>query len=350
MQAARHRWPNVLIQFEDFSSDHAAPLLEKYRRSQLCFNDDIQGTGATTVAGVLSALRAIDAKLSEQRVMIVGAGSAGTGVGVTLLQAMIREGVSSSDAPDKFVMLDQHGLLGKGRTELDMHQTLFQTHTMDDGLGIEDTIREFKPTILLGLSGVGGLFSEDAIRTMAASVERPIVFPLSNPTSKAECTAEQAVHWSSGRAIFASGSPFDPVEFEGRTISTSQCNNMFIFPGLGLGAVLCEARRVSSSMLQASSLALADSLTDDERAAGQVFPSVDRIREVSARVAAGVMMQAAREGNAQLDPRKFDLRDGDCDGDEVVAYALKNMWEAKYAPICSPNYDFTPGALQGGSR
>jgi malate dehydrogenase (oxaloacetate-decarboxylating)(NADP+) len=344
MQAAAHRWPNALVQFEDFSSDHAAPLLEKYMRSQLCFNDDIQGTGATTVAGVLSALRAIGQSLSEQRVMVVGAGSAGTGVAVTLLQAMIGEGLESDDAAERFVMVDQYGLLGAGREGLDMHQALFQTHTMNDTMPLEDVVDAFKPTILLGLSGCAGLFTERAITSMASSCERPIIFPLSNPTSNAECTAEQAIRWTEGRAIFASGSPFEPVEYGGRTISTSQCNNMFIFPGLGLGAVLCEAEIVTGQMLQASSLALANALTDDERASGMTFPSVERIRDVSAEVAAGVMLQAAREGVSRMDSRKFDLREGRRKPEDVVAFALKNMWEAKYSPLCPPALDFTPSS------
>ena len=345
MQAARHRWPNVLIQFEDFSSNHALTLLETYRRNQLCFNDDIQGTGATAVAGVLSALRGAGARLSEQRIMIVGAGSAGTGVAVTLLQAMITESdgaLDSDGASDRFVMLDEHGLLGDGRQGLDMHQALFQHHDMEDGLTIEQTVDAFQPTILLGLSGCAGLFTEPAIRSMASACEQPIIFPLSNPTSKSECSAEQAVQWSEGRCIFASGSPFDPVQYDGRTISTSQCNNMFIFPGLGLGAVLSKSTRVSQNMLQASSLALADSLTDEERSLGQVFPSVNRIRDVSARVAAGVMLQSAKEGLSKLPSDVFDLAGGERELDDVVEFALSRMWQAKYAPLCSPSKDFTP--------
>eukprot|EP00937_MAST-01D_sp_MAST-1D-sp2_P001232 g1232.t1 len=369
MQAVRFRWPRALVQFEDFSSNHALTLLETYRREYLCFNDDIQGTGATAVAGVLSALRSIGEALTDQRIMIVGAGSAGTGVGVTLLQAMVREaeakakakagagaaGAAAPTAPStdelsaRFVMVDEHGLLGAGRQGLDMHQALFQHHDMEDGLSIERTVEQFQPTILLGLSGCAGLFTEAAVRAMAEGTEHPIIFPLSNPTSKSECTAEQAVAWTGGRVIFASGSPFDPVQYDGRTISTSQCNNMFIFPGLGLGAVLARARKVTQSMLQASSLALADSLTAEERAAGQVFPCVERIRDVSARVAAGVMLQAARDGVAHEAARdapgggELALRGGERALEDVVDFARSEMWEARYAPLCKPADDFTPG-------
>ena len=346
MQAVRLRWPKVLVQFEDFSSDHAAPLLELYRSTQLCFNDDIQGTGATVVAGILSALRASAQPLEEARIMVIGAGSAGTGVAVALLQAMMRKGLSADEASDRFVMLDEHGLLGEGRAGLDMHQALFQTQSLPDGLGIEETVAQFKPTVLLGVSGCPGLFSEGALREMAKHVEQPIVFPLSNPTSKAECTAEQAIEWTEGRCIFASGSPFAPVQYEGRTIATSQCNNMFIFPGLGLGAVLCEAHRVTGHMLQASSLALADSLTDEERASGAVFPSVRRIREVSASVAAAVALEAARDGVSRLDPLVFDLQGGERAREEVEAWCLENMWQAKYAPLCTKMHDFTPQVSQ----
>lgn len=229
MQAVRHRWPNVLVQFEDFNSSVAQILLDKYRYEHLVFNDDIQGTGATALAGLLCALRATGAgvdSLGDQRIAIVGAGSAGIGIAHVLMQAMIEQGRSEEEAKKAFYIVDQYGLLGTERwNELTKEQRAF-ARSEGNGLPLVDVIKKYEPTILVGVTAVGGLFTEEIVKEMAARVERPIIFPLSNPTTKAECTAEQAYEWTKGKCIFASGSPFQPVELEdGTTLVPSQCNN-----------------------------------------------------------------------------------------------------------------------------
>ena len=229
MEAVRYRWPNVLVQFEDFDSSVAQRLLDKYRQKHLCFNDDIQGTGATTLAGLLGAIRAkgedVDS-LGDQKIVIAGAGSAGIGIAQVLYQAMMEQGCSEEKAKNAFYIVDQHGLLGKERIDQMTPEQRPFARDEDNELSLKDVVKKYKPTILLGVTAVGGLFTEDLLREMASNVDRPIVFPLSNPTTKAECTAEQAFEWTDGRCIFASGSPFDPVEMDdGRTFYTSQCNN-----------------------------------------------------------------------------------------------------------------------------
>jgi malic enzyme len=232
MLAVRYRWPNVLVQFEDFSSDKAQTLLNHYRHHHLCFNDDIQGTGATTLAGLLGALRAkgeaVEA-LGDHVIVIAGAGSAGIGVAQVLKQAMMEQGRTEEEALKAFYVVDQNGLLGTKRlSTLSKEQAQFARDT-DDGLPLLEVIKKYKPSMLLGMTAVGGLFKEEMIRAMAANCDRPIIFPLSNPTTKAECTAEQAFEWTNGNCIFASGSPFDPVTMpDGRTVYPTQCNNMYV--------------------------------------------------------------------------------------------------------------------------
>ncbi|RHY13614.1 hypothetical protein DYB36_004499 [Aphanomyces astaci] len=284
MRAVRHRWPKALVQFEDFSSDHAADVLHAYRLKQLCFNDDIQGTGATVLAGALSACLRVNTPLKEQRILVLGAGSAGLGVSTTLLQGMLQEGAKLDDARKRFYVFDQFGLLGESRTELTSGQQFFARPDLTDKTSLLDVIKQVKPTMILGLSAARGAFTEECIREMAKHVEMPIVFPLSNPTSVAECTAQQAYDWTDGRVVFASGSPFAPVTYNGHEYVVSQCNNMFIFPGVGLGAVVCGATRVTDRMLYVAAQALATCMTPEEIAKGQVFPSVKQIRKVSLKV------------------------------------------------------------------
>jgi len=327
MQAVRHRWPNVLVQFEDFASDKAQAILNHYRYDHLCFNDDIQGTGATTLAGVFGALRAkgedVNA-LGDQRILIAGAGSAGIGVAQVLVQAMVEQGHTLDAARSKILILDQHGLLDKNsKKNLSPEQFLFAKDE-DGGMPFMEVVRKYKPTMLLGLTGVGGLFTEDIIREMAAHCNRPIVFPLSNPTIKAECTATQAFEWTNGHCIFASGSPFDPVKMnDDRVFYPTQCNNMYIFPGLGLGATLCMSKRVTDKMLYVSAEALANFVTDEDLAQGKVFPSLTKIRDVSKAVAVAVIKQAIVEGLAEAS----DIPD-DLDG-----FVENKMYYPDYVPV-----------------
>lgn len=329
IQAVRHRWPDVLIQFEDFSSDKAQKILNKYRDESLCFNDDIQGTGATTLAGVLGGLRAKGEQptsLGDQRILIAGAGSAGIGVAQVLLQAMMEHGRTEEEAKKCFFVADHLGLLGTDRLhKLSPEQAKFARDT-DGGMSLLDIVNKYKPTMLLGMTAVGGLFTEQLIKDMAKHCERPIIFPLSNPTSKAECSAKQAFEWTDGRCIFASGSPFQPVQMEdGRLFHPSQCNNMYIFPGLGLGVTLCGAKTVSDRMLNVAAEALANFVTEDELAQGKVFPNLSTIRDVSKKVAIAVIEEAIRTGQASKLGQK-DIADLD-------SFVSKKMYDPIYVPL-----------------
>jgi len=329
MQAVTHRWPNVLVQFEDFSSDVAQIILNKYRENVLCFNDDIQGTGATTLAGVLGALRVKGqdvTALGDQRIAITGAGSAGIGVAQVLLKAMMEHGRTFEEAVNCFYIVDQHGLLGKDRmSTLTREQQIFARDT-DGGMSLQDIVATHKPTMLLGMTGVGGVFTESLVTEMAKHCDRPVIFPLSNPTVKAECTAEQAFQWTNGRCIFASGSPFDPVTMEdGKTYYPTQCNNMYIFPGLGLGATICGAKVVSDQMLFVAAEALANFVTDEELKQGKVFPHISKIRDVSHKVAVAVIEQALHEGHATRFEGK-EIHDLD-------AYVARKMYDPNYVPL-----------------
>lgn len=326
MQAVRHRWPNVLLQFEDFSSDKAQILLNKYRDDHLCFNDDIQGTGATTLAGILGALRAKGEEvtsLGKQRILIAGAGSAGIGVAQVLKQAMIEQGYTEEESREPFFIVDQHGLLGTDRSsDLSPEQKEFMRE-VDFGMSMLDVVKKYKPTVLLGLTAVGGLFKEELIREMAANCERPILFPLSNPTTSAECTAEQAFEWTEGRCIFASGSPFGPVSMNGKTYFTSQCNNMYVFPGLGLGASICGSKTITDKMLYVAAEALANFVSDEEHAQGKVFPSISKIRYVSHTLAVAVIKEAVRENLATKYVPSENLED----------FVAKKMYDPVYVPL-----------------
>ncbi|CAB9514187.1 NAD-dependent malic enzyme [Seminavis robusta] len=329
MNAVRYRWPNVLVQFEDFSSDVAQTLLDTYRNNQLVFNDDIQGTGATALAGLLCALRATGSSveaLGDQRIVIAGAGSAGIGIAQTLLQAMMEQGRTEEEAKKAFFIVDQDGLLGTDRMEsLTPEQQTF-ARSEDGGMALGEIVQKHKPTMLLGVTAVGGLFTEEIIRAMAANVERPIVFPLSNPTTRAECTAEQAYEWTEGRCIFASGSPFDPVHFDdGRVMYPSQCNNMYVFPGLGLGATVSGAKTVTDRMLYIAAEALAKFVPDEDVAQGKVFPPINRIREVSHRIAVAVVEEAIRDGQATK-LTEDELED-------IDSFVARKMYYPEYVPL-----------------
>eukprot|EP00560_Eucampia_antarctica_P008379 CAMPEP_0197826112 /NCGR_PEP_ID=MMETSP1437-20131217/3096_1 /TAXON_ID=49252 ORGANISM="Eucampia antarctica, Strain CCMP1452" /NCGR_SAMPLE_ID=MMETSP1437 /ASSEMBLY_ACC=CAM_ASM_001096 /LENGTH=611 /DNA_ID=CAMNT_0043426391 /DNA_START=63 /DNA_END=1898 /DNA_ORIENTATION=+ len=329
MQAVTHRWPNVLVQFEDFSSDVAQIILNKYRENVLCFNDDIQGTGATTLAGVLGALRVKGqdvTALGDQKIVIAGAGSAGIGVAQVLLQAMMEHGRTYEEAIKCFFIVDQDGLLGIDRiNELTREQQIFARDT-EGGMALQDVVSKHKPTMLLGMTGVAGIFTESLITEMAEHCERPVIFPLSNPTTKAECTADQAFYWTKGRCIFASGSPFDPVTMDdGKIYYPTQCNNMYIFPGVGLGATICGAKIVSDQMLYVAAEALANFVTDEELQQGKVFPHISKIREVSHKVAVAVIKQAMVEGHAS----KFESKEIS----DLESFVARKMYDPNYVPL-----------------
>jgi malate dehydrogenase (oxaloacetate-decarboxylating)(NADP+) len=336
VQALFHRFPNVFLQFEDFSSDKALTILDRYRDRYLCFNDDVQGTGAISVAGLMGALK-LQGKsasdLKDQRIIIAGAGSAGIGVATALSDAMVLQGLTKEEACARFWVCDVNGVLDAA-ADLDPQQQPFGRSDDTVGMNLEQCADAVKPTVLLGLSAVGGLFSETLVRTMAGSAEHPIIFPLSNPTANAECSNHQALEWTNGKAIFASGSPFEPVDMFGKSFVPSQCNNMYIFPGLGLGACLSKAKRVSDGMIYASSLAVADSVSEEERRQGMVFPDIERIREVSHRVACYVIRAAVEEG---LDRATFARTMGE---DELSEYVSSKMYDPVYVPLAQRRESF----------
>ncbi|KAL7574933.1 hypothetical protein ACA910_010759 [Epithemia clementina (nom. ined.)] len=329
MEAVRFRWPRVLVQFEDFSSSVAQTLLNKYREKHLCFNDDIQGTGATALAGVLCALRVVGhgvKSLGNQRILIVGAGSAGIGIAQVLQRAMVEQGLTEEESNKAFFIVDQQGLLGGERTQaLNTEQRIF-ARKEDGFLPLIDVIKKYEPTILIGVTAVGGLFTEDIIREMAARCEKPIIFPLSNPTTKAECTAEQAYEWTDGRCVFASGSPFSRVQLSGdRVFQPSQCNNMYIFPGLGLGATVCGAEKITDRMLYVAAETLAKSVSEEDIQMGKVFPSLTDIRKVSHNIAVAVIEEAIRDGIAtKIKPK---------DREDLNSFVSRKMYFPEYVPI-----------------
>jgi malate dehydrogenase (oxaloacetate-decarboxylating)(NADP+) len=352
VHAVFNRYPNAFLQFEDFSSDKAADILERYRGERLVFNDDIQGTGAVAVAGIMSALRSAGLPpeaLQEQRIVVAGAGSAGLGVAEAVAGAMEQQGLSAEEACSRFAVVDVHGVLTEDPQRrpadapaLTAGQKRFARDDSMAGLGLLEAVRAHEPTILLGLSACGGLFNEDVVRAAAASCERPIVFPLSNPTSKAECTAEEAHAWTDGRCIFASGSPFAPFTppNQNEPVVPSQCNNMFIFPGLGLGATLSGARLCSDAMVYACSVACAESLTEAERAKGMVFPDLERIREVSLTVAVRVIEAAADEGLCT----NLEAAHLAHDPGLLREWAAGKMYDPMYVPVTDVVYTNTDSA------
>lgn len=307
MRAIRARWPKALVQFEDFSNDQAFQLLERYRRQLLCFNDDIQGTGAVTLAGILSALRITEQTLSEQRIVFLGAGAAARGIADTIVAGMMAEsGISLDAARRQIWTLDSQGLVTLERFDsLSEHKRPFAQDSapLPDLLAVIQAIR---PTILIGVSGQAGSFNEAVIREMHRHCERPILFPLSNPTSKSECTAEQAYEWTNGAALFASGSPFPPVTRGGHLLVPGQCNNMYIFPGVGQGVVSCQASKVTDAMFYVAARTLAGLVGEDSLAVGRLYPDLTLIREISVQIAVAVCELAFAEGLAGIE-RPADL-------------------------------------------
>jgi malate dehydrogenase (decarboxylating) len=300
MDAVYHRYPNVLVQFEDFQTTHANPLLEKYRGKYRMFNDDIQGTGTVALAAMLASMRALGRDFSampEQSFVVAGAGSAGIGIVDTLCTAMTSMyGLSEAQARARFWIVDHLGLLAEGRDDLTPDQAKYARADAAGGTPLLEVLPLAGATVLLGVSGAGPIFTEPVLQWMADNNEVPLLFPMSNPTSKAECTAEDAFTVSGGRCIFGSGSPFPAVEVGGKACIPNQANNMYIFPGLGLGTVICGARIVTDGMLMAAAKALASYPTDEEVAAGMIFPNLEDIRDVSAKVATAVIKQALAEG------------------------------------------------------
>lgn len=303
--AAQESFPGVLVQFEVFGNANAFRLLERYRNRVCSFNDDIQGTGAMGLAGLTTALRITGSRLADQRVLFFGAGEANLGIGTIVVAALTRAGLSEADARRRCWFIHSKGLVTQDRAGLAEHKRPFaQDHApVADLLTAVEAIR---PTALIGASGQAGAFTAPVLTAMARHNARPIVFALSNPTSKAECTAEQAYAATRGRAIFASGSPFAPVTLEGRTYATGQANNSLIFPGLGLGVLATRSTRVTDEMYFAAAQALAAQVTSEDLAAGRVFPPAARMRQVASAVATAVA-EVGHETRLATVPRPPDL-------------------------------------------
>jgi malate dehydrogenase (oxaloacetate-decarboxylating)(NADP+) len=305
MTEARAAFPGVLIQFEDFANHSAFRLLHKYRDQACVFNDDIQGTAAVALAGLFSALRATGGKLREQRILFLGAGEAATGIADLIVSAMMAEGATETDAIKRNWLVDSRGLVVKGRANLSGHKLRYahEQAPIDDYL---TAIKTLKPTAIIGVAAVGGAFTPDVLKTMAELNERPIIFALSNPTSKAECSAEVAYRHTGGRALFACGSPYDPVDLNGRTFVPRQGNNSYIFPGVGLGVIASGSRLVTDEMFMAAAHTLANAVSEADLKQGSLYPSLPRIREVSAQIGAAVAGVAYQRGLA-LGPTPNDL-------------------------------------------
>jgi malate dehydrogenase (oxaloacetate-decarboxylating)(NADP+) len=302
MQAVHQVFPGVLVQLEDFGNLNAFRLLAKYRERYCLFDDDIQGTGAVAVAGLIAAMRITGGRLSDQRVLFLGAGQAAIGIADCLVHAMVREGCDEAAARKACWLLDTRGLLTAQRPDIPPQKLpyahAFTGEPTDDLLA---AVQVLQPTALIGCAGQPQTFTEPVVSVMSELNERPLIFALSNPTSKAECTAEQAYTWSDGRAIYASGSPFDPVKLGGQTLVPGQGNNAYIFPGVGLGALFCRASAVTDDMFLAAARCLAEQVGEDDLAAGRLYPALPRIRDVSARIATAVAGEAWRSGLAGVE-------------------------------------------------
>jgi malate dehydrogenase (oxaloacetate-decarboxylating) len=305
IQAVKRRWPEVLLQFEDFAQTNATPLLNKYRDQLCCFNDDIQGTAAVSVGTLIAACLNKGQKLSQQNIAFLGAGSAGCGIAEHIVKQMQREGLTEAQARKRVFMVDRYGLLTDNMPDLQSFQMpLVQKETdianwdKSQKLGLEQVVKQGKITVMFGVSGQKGLFTQTVIEALCENTENPIVLPLSNPTSQVEATPQEIVNWSKGKAIVATGSPFPNTVYEEQSFEVSQCNNSYIFPGIGLGVLAARATGISDNMLMAASQALADAAMEYDKAPGALLPSLKSIQKISVKIAYAVAQQAIEDGMA----------------------------------------------------
>jgi malic enzyme len=330
-------FPHAVVQWEDFHKRNAFRLLESYRHRIRCFNDDIQGTAGVAVAGILAALRVTGQPITEQRVVFVGAGEACTGIARLLAAAMREAGATPDEIAASRLAFDSQGLLREGGAVSDAHKrelvasrAVLSRHGLDGSARPtpEEVIRRFRPTILVGATATPGTFTEAMVAEMAKHVERPIVMPLSNPTSKAECTPREAIAWSRGRALVATGSPFADVVHDGTRHVIGQANNVFVFPGVGLGAILSEIHEIDEAVFLVAARTLADSVSDERLKQGALFPDVSELRSVSARIAAAIVRYAGT--------RRLGRQVADEDVDRLVA---DSIWFPEYVPVWSSDPD-----------
>ena len=332
VSAIKRHLPEVLLQFEDFAQQHAYPLLERYRDQLCAFNDDIQGTAAVVVSGVLAAVKVAGQEFKEQRIAIFGAGSAGCGIAEQLVQAMINEGLDEKSARSRFYLIDRFGLLHEGMGDfLSFQKGLVQDSQNIANWNVQDrtnitlaeVITNAKPTVLIGVSGQPGKFSESIVKEMADYCDRPIIFPLSNPTSREEAVPQDVLSWTQGRALIATGSPFAAVNVAGRTIDIAQCNNCYIFPGIGLAVLAANIKRISDSMMMAAAVALSELAPAMKTGEGRLLPELHNIREVSKHIAQAVIKQAVVEGHC-IEMQAADIKKAvEC-----------TMWQPQYSEYC----------------
>jgi len=331
VQAVKQEFPETLLQWEDFATPHARPILQRYRNQLLTFNDDIQVTAAVVLGAILGAVKVTGESLREQQIVMLGAGSTGIGVADGLRAALISEGLSEEEARSRFWIVDKDGLLHSDRNDLSTEQRVYvrpETNvagwpqTSKGHIGLADVIGKINATALIGFSTVGGAFSEPIVREMARKVERPIIFPLSNPTSKSEATAEDLIRWTDGRALVASGSPFAPVSYNGRKIAIAQCNNVHIFPAMGLGIVASGTRRVTDGMMQAAARALAANSPALKDPSASLLSSLKDSRRVAVDIAVAVGIQAQKDGVA---PKLSE--------DELHRRVLETQWTPAYRSL-----------------
>ena len=329
VSAVEQRWPHVLLQWEDFSGVNASRLLERYRDKLCTFNDDIQGTAAVATAALLAAINVTGIPLLQQTVVFMGFGGAGVGIARLLFKMFTEAGLSPEEAYSRFYVMGRHGLIVEGVEGVRPDQKPFARKRSEVAgwqlsgpgeIGLPDVVRNAKPTVLIGVSAQPGSFTEEAIRAMARQTARPIIFPLSNPTSCSEATPQQITDWTDGRTLIGTGSPFGPVTFHGKPVNTDQTNNSYIFPGLALGILASRARRVSVSMIHASALALAEMSPARRDKTARLLQPLSTIRSVSLEVARAVGMQAIKEGLAELDADGFE--------EELRA----QVWDPVYEP------------------
>jgi malic enzyme len=330
VQGVREVYPDAVVQWEDFKQHNAIRLLDRYRHRIACFNDDIQGTAAVVAAGILAALRHRGEPLAAQRLVFLGAGAAGIGIARLAGLIMRSEGATDAEVRRAIVMLDSRGLLYQGRSQLDEDKRPFALTASEaarlglgpGAAGLEDVVRQFAPTILIGTGGKPGLFTETAIREMAARTPAPIVLPLSNPTANSEATPADVLRWTDGRALVATGSPFEPVRYGGVTYEVGQANNMLVFPGVGLAAIVSRAREITDAMFAVAAQTLAGLVTADRVAQGALYPPVADLRRVSRAVAIAVAAQARQDGVARLAPEE-----------DLEAAVTAAMWRPSYPDV-----------------
>ncbi|XP_061339896.1 NAD-dependent malic enzyme 2, mitochondrial-like isoform X2 [Gastrolobium bilobum] len=344
MEAVHARWPKAIVQFEDFQMKWAFETLERYRKRFCMFNDDIQGTAGVALAGLLGTVRAQGQPLSDfvkQKIVVVGAGSAGLGVLNMAVQTVSRmSGCSETAAKSQFFLIDKNGLVTTERSNLDPAAVPFAKNTRDleglaEGASIIEVVKKVKPHVLLGLSGVGGVFNEEVLKAMRESVStKPAIFAMSNPTMNAECTAIDAFNHAGENIVFASGSPFENVDLgNGKVGHVNQANNMYLFPGIGLGTLLSGARHITDGMLQAAAECLASYMTEEDIQKGILYPSTDCIRNVTVEVGAAVLRAAVAENLAEGHGDVGGKELGYMSKEDTVEYVRNNMWYPEYCPL-----------------